>query len=58
MLIFRRVIPDFLQDLQDGRRVICRNPGYAMAALVWILISLMASYIPAQRAARVDPAIC
>jgi putative ABC transport system permease protein len=31
--------------------------AFMAAALVWILIAMMASYIPAQRAARVDPAI-
>ena len=27
------------------------------SALAWLLIAMLASYIPAQRAARVDPAI-
>jgi len=31
--------------------------AFAGAALAWILIAMLASYIPAQRAARVDPAI-
>jgi len=31
--------------------------AFSGAALVWIVISMLASYIPAQRAARVDPAI-
>jgi ABC-type lipoprotein release transport system permease subunit len=30
---------------------------FAGAALVWLLIALLASYLPAQRAARVAPAI-
>jgi ABC-type antimicrobial peptide transport system permease subunit len=31
--------------------------AFAGAALVWLLIAMLASYIPAQRAACVDPAI-
>jgi predicted permease len=31
--------------------------AFAGATLVWLLIAMLASYIPAQRAARVDPAI-
>jgi predicted permease len=31
--------------------------AFGSAALVWLLIAMLASYIPAQRAARVDPAI-
>jgi putative ABC transport system permease protein len=31
--------------------------AFAGAALLWILIAMLASYIPARRAARVDPAI-
>ncbi len=31
--------------------------AFAGAALVWLLIAMLASYIPAQRAAHVDPAI-
>ena len=31
--------------------------AFAGAALVWLLIAMLASYIPAHRAARVDPAI-
>jgi hypothetical protein len=32
--VFRRAIPDFLQDLQYGWRVIRRNLGYALAAIL------------------------
>jgi ABC-type lipoprotein release transport system permease subunit len=32
--------------------------AFAGAALTWLMIAMLASYIPAQRAARVDPAIC
>jgi ABC-type antimicrobial peptide transport system permease subunit len=31
--------------------------AFAGAALAWLLIAMLASYIPARRAARVDPAI-
>jgi ABC-type antimicrobial peptide transport system permease subunit len=31
--------------------------AFASASLAWISIAMLASYIPAQRAARVDPAI-
>jgi putative ABC transport system permease protein len=31
--------------------------AFAAATLAWIFIAMLASYIPAQRAARVDPAI-
>ena len=31
--------------------------AFAGAAIVWLLIAMLASYIPARRAARVDPAI-
>jgi putative ABC transport system permease protein len=31
--------------------------AFGGAALAWLLIAMLASYIPAQRAARVDPAI-
>jgi putative ABC transport system permease protein len=31
--------------------------AFAGAALAWLMIAMLASYIPAQRAARVDPAI-
>ena len=31
--------------------------AFAGAALAWLLIAMLASYVPAQRAARVDPAI-
>ena len=30
---------------------------FAGAALAWLMIAMLASYIPAKRAARVDPAI-
>jgi putative ABC transport system permease protein len=31
--------------------------AFVCASLAWIMIAMLASYIPAQRAARVDPAI-
>ena len=31
--------------------------AFLASALVWILIAMLASYVPARRAARVDPAI-
>jgi len=31
--------------------------AFAGAAIVWLLIAMLASYIPARRAARLDPAI-
>ena len=37
---YRRVVPDFRHDLHNGARVIRRNPGYAIAAILCLALGI------------------
>ena len=37
---YRRVIPDFRHDLHYAARVIRRNPGYAVAAMLCLALGI------------------
>jgi ABC-type antimicrobial peptide transport system permease subunit len=55
-LVFSAAVTRFLRSFLYGVNPL--DPvAFAGAALVWLLIALLASYLPAQRAVRVDPAI-